>query len=297
MFAGSFRGVTQTVPLAIYERFSTDFTGALGALGRARVRVGGAAARGQAGVPCCGLRSQTARAGLDVALDVPDGGCLALAGPVGRGQDDRAAGRSRGCSRPSAASSRAATTTWLDTARGIDLRPERRRCGYVFQDYALFGHLSAWRNVAYGIDGGDRRARAHALLERFGLTARADAKPARAVAAASASGSRSRARSRGSPRSCCSTSRCRRWTRARAPPPRASWPRVLRDTGVPALLVTHDFAEAALLGDRVGVIDQRRDRAARPGRGALRRPGVRVRRRLHRRRRADRRSPRPAATG
>ena len=30
MFAGSFRGVTQTVPLAIYERFATDFTGALG---------------------------------------------------------------------------------------------------------------------------------------------------------------------------------------------------------------------------------------------------------------------------
>lgn len=30
MFAGSFRGVSQTVPLAIYERFSTDFTGALG---------------------------------------------------------------------------------------------------------------------------------------------------------------------------------------------------------------------------------------------------------------------------
>jgi molybdate transport system ATP-binding protein len=30
---------------------------------------------------------------------------------------------------------------------------------------------------------------------------------------------------------------------------------VLRDTGVPALLVTHDFAEAALLGDRVGVLD------------------------------------------
>jgi molybdate transport system permease protein len=30
MFAGSFRGITQTVPLAIYERFATDFTGALG---------------------------------------------------------------------------------------------------------------------------------------------------------------------------------------------------------------------------------------------------------------------------
>ena len=39
--------------------------------------------------------------------------------------------------------------TWLDTATGRDLPPERRRCGYLFQEYALFPHLSAWRNVAY----------------------------------------------------------------------------------------------------------------------------------------------------
>ena len=39
--------------------------------------------------------------------------------------------------------------TWLDTARGIDVPAERRRCGYVFQHYALFPHLSAWQNVAY----------------------------------------------------------------------------------------------------------------------------------------------------
>jgi molybdate transport system permease protein len=41
MFAGSFRGVTQTVPLAIYERFATDFTGAL-ALSAVLVAVSGA---------------------------------------------------------------------------------------------------------------------------------------------------------------------------------------------------------------------------------------------------------------
>jgi molybdate transport system permease protein len=41
MFAGSFRGITQTVPLAIYERFSTDFTGAL-ALSAVLVAVSGA---------------------------------------------------------------------------------------------------------------------------------------------------------------------------------------------------------------------------------------------------------------
>lgn len=41
MFAGSFRGVTQTVPLAIYDRFATDFTGAL-ALSAVLVAVSGA---------------------------------------------------------------------------------------------------------------------------------------------------------------------------------------------------------------------------------------------------------------
>ena len=41
MFAGSFRGITQTVPLAIYERFSTDFTSAL-ALSAVLVAVSGA---------------------------------------------------------------------------------------------------------------------------------------------------------------------------------------------------------------------------------------------------------------
>ena len=41
MFAGSFRGITQTVPLAIYDRFATDFTGAL-ALSAILVAVSGA---------------------------------------------------------------------------------------------------------------------------------------------------------------------------------------------------------------------------------------------------------------
>lgn len=41
MFAGSFRGITQTVPLAIYERFATDFTGAL-ALSAVLVAISGA---------------------------------------------------------------------------------------------------------------------------------------------------------------------------------------------------------------------------------------------------------------
>ena len=147
---------------------------------------------------------------------------------------------------------------WLDTDRGIDVAPERRRCGYVFQEYALFAHLRVWQNVAYplrGLDRAERRRRALALLDRFG-----DRPPRRRSGrgrcrAASASASRSPARSPAGPRRCCSTSRSRRSTRACAPRGGRELAAVLAETGVPALLVTHDFTEAALLGDRVGVID------------------------------------------
>ena len=94
MFAGSFRGITQTVPLAIYERFSTDFTGAL-ALSAVLVAVSAAlllAVKLLSGAAlarrCCALRPRT-RLGaldLDVALEVAAGGCLALAGPSGAGK-------------------------------------------------------------------------------------------------------------------------------------------------------------------------------------------------------------------
>jgi molybdate transport system ATP-binding protein len=196
---------------------------------------------------------QTARAGLELALSVGDGECLALAGPSGAGKTT-VLQTVAGLFRPDRGVVASGGEVWLDTARDLNLRPEQRRCGYVFQDYALFGHLSAWRNVAYGIHGGSRRERALALLERFGLTDRADARPGelsggerQRVAVARALAREPAVLLLDEPLS------------ALDPRTRASAAReliaVLRDTGVPALLVTHDFAEAALLGDRVGVLD------------------------------------------
>lgn len=40
--------------------------------------------------------------------------------------------------------------TLLDTARGVDMRPHRRRIGYIFQEGRLFAHLSVQQNLAYG---------------------------------------------------------------------------------------------------------------------------------------------------
>ena len=53
---------------------------------------------------------------------------------------------------------------------GIDVAPERRRVGMVFQDYALFPHMTAAANVAYGLDaGGERRKRVGEVSSWSGL--------------------------------------------------------------------------------------------------------------------------------
>ena len=55
-----------------------------------------------------------------------------------------------GLRRPDRGSIRLDSTVLLDTAAGVDLPPEKRRIGYVFQDYLLFPHLSVRRNLLYG---------------------------------------------------------------------------------------------------------------------------------------------------
>jgi len=63
---------------------------------------------------------------------------------------------------------------WLDTDRGLLLPPWRREVGYVPQDYALFPHLSAEENVAFGLDArrlppAARRERVRDALARAGV--------------------------------------------------------------------------------------------------------------------------------
>ncbi len=193
---------------------------------------------------------------LDVALEVPAGACLALAGPSGAGKSTLLR-IIAGLTRPQRGWVRCGDQLWLDVADGIDVAPERRRCGYVFQDYALFGHLKVWQNVAYALHGrprAQRRERALELLTRFGIAALADARPGtlsggerQRVALARALARRPSALLLDEPLAALDV-------RTRADAAR-ELTAILRDVEVPALLVTHDFAEAALLGNEVAVID------------------------------------------
>ncbi|MDA0161142.1 ABC transporter ATP-binding protein [Solirubrobacter ginsenosidimutans] len=199
------------------------------------------------------LEIGAARASLDVALTVGDGECVALAGPSGAGKTT-VLQTVAGLFRPQRGVVACGSSVWLDTAAGVFVAPERRRCGYVFQDYALFPHLSAWRNVAYGISGDERRTRAHAYLERFGLEARADAKPAELSGGERQRVALARALARGPEVLLLDEPLSALDPRTRAAAARELLA-VLHETGVPSLLVTHDFAEAAQFGDRVGVLD------------------------------------------
>jgi molybdate transport system ATP-binding protein len=183
-------------------------------------------------------------------------GCLALAGPSGAGKTTllRIAA---GLHRPARGAVVCDDEVWLDRDQGVDLAPERRHCGVVFQHYALFPHLDARDNVAYGVRRGsrpERRRRAQELLERFGLGARARARPRdlsggerQRVALARALAPGPRALLLDEPLSALDAH-----TRAAA---RRELAGVLRETEVPVLLITHDFAEAAQLADEVAILD------------------------------------------
>src|SRR5207253_3255460 len=70
--------------------------------------------------------------------------------------------------------------TLLDTATGVDLPPQARRLGYVFQGYALFPHLSVADNLAFGLRGrprAERQARVREVVARLGLGGLADRYP------------------------------------------------------------------------------------------------------------------------
>lgn len=196
---------------------------------------------------------QTVLAGIE--LDVPAGAFHALLGPSGCGKTTLLR-IVAGLEHPDAGS--VVLGDRVVVSDTVFVPPEQRRVGLVFQDYALFPHLSVEDNVAFGLrrsdlDRAERRRRVADLLSLTGLLPRADRRPA-----ALSGGERQRVA----------------LARALAPDPglilldepfsnldarlrdevRGEVRRILAAVGATAVLVTHDQDEALSLADTVSVL-------------------------------------------
>ena len=146
--------------------------------------------------------------------------------------------------------------TVADDAGSQALPPERRHLGMVFQDYALWPHLSALDNVALPLRSRrerDAATQAQAMLERVGLAAQAHRRPhelsggqQQRVALARALAVRPRLLLCDEPLSNLDASLREDLRELIA--------EVIREHGLSALYITHDQREAFALGDRVGVM-------------------------------------------
>jgi ABC-type sulfate/molybdate transport systems ATPase subunit len=182
---------------------------------------------------------------LELALEV--GRTVALVGPSGAGKTSvlRAIA---GLVRPPRGRIALGDDVWLDSERRVFRKPDERRVGLVFQEYALFPHLTVRQNVAYA-----GKERANEYLERFRISHLAHVKPGALSGGERQRVALARALSRGpgvilldEPLSALDAH-----TKGAV---RAELQELLHELALPTILVTHDFEDAAALADQVGVI-------------------------------------------
>lgn len=192
---------------------------------------------------------------LDAELSCPSGEVLALTGPSGGGKTTLLR-LIAGLARAEDARIECSGEVWLDTGCGVNLPVRQRRVGFVFQNYALFPHMTALSNVeaALGdLSPVERRARAIELLERVHLAGLESRRPAelsggqqQRVAVARALARDPKVLLLDEPFSAVDRATRERLYRELA--------ELRRDLRMPMILVTHDLEEAAMLSDRMCIL-------------------------------------------
>jgi molybdate transport system ATP-binding protein len=198
---------------------------------------------------------------LEAAFSIAPGETLALVGPSGAGKSTCLA-LIAGLLRPDAGTVSCDGSVWSDAARGVHAAPEARRVGMLFQDYALFPHLTVAQNIRYGpLARGRGRAEADRLAaswaQRLGLGG-LEGRPVsgisggqrQRVALARALASDPRVLLLDEPFSSLDVS-----TRGAV---RSELRSFLVGFGLPTLFVTHDPLDALAFGDRIAVLEDGR---------------------------------------
>jgi molybdate transport system ATP-binding protein len=204
----------------------------------------------------------TAKFVLDVAFTLPPGISI-LFGPSGAGKSTTLAAIA-GLVRPETGRIALGQDVWFDAEAGIELPAHRRSVGFVFQSLALFPHLDALDNVAYGIDRRlgrtERRRRALAMLERMRVGHVADRRPPTLSGGEAQRVALARALAHG-PRVLLLDEPFTAVQRELRRQLGTDLLACVTEAPLPVLLVTHDADEARALGERVLHLEAGRLRA------------------------------------
>jgi len=196
---------------------------------------------------------------LSLAFQVQSGETLVIIGPSGCGKTTTL-NLIAGLLRPERGRILLEGKALFDSSAGIDIPVEKRNLGYVFQDFALFPHLTVEANVAYGLRcrGVEKEkiaARVGWALEMVGLTAMAERKPLQLsggeqqrVALARAIGLEGPLLLLDEPLGSLDAQTRRSL--------RGELRSLLRRVGRTAILVTHDHIDALTFGDSICVMDR-----------------------------------------
>lgn len=190
-----------------------------------------------------------------IDLQVEPGNSLALLGPSGCGKTTLLR-LIAGLDRPDTGSIRVGDEVMVEGSTWVP--PEKRNIGMVFQDWALFPHLSVGRNVGYGLPRAERKGpRVHEALDMVGLADLVDRMPdtlsggqQQRVALARAIAPRPTVLLLDEPFSNLDS--------ALRVGVRTEVHRLLVDLGITSIFVTHDQEEAFVLGDEVAVMSEGR---------------------------------------
>jgi ABC-type sulfate/molybdate transport systems, ATPase component len=116
------------------------------------------------------LRSTTGRMQLDLNLRIQKGQLLALYGPSGAGKTS-VLRMLAGLMKPDGGRIVANGQTWYDAQQGINLSPQQRKIGFVFQDYALFPNMSVRKNLLFALAKNQSESIVDELIEVMELGA------------------------------------------------------------------------------------------------------------------------------
>jgi molybdate transport system ATP-binding protein len=105
---------------------------------------------------------------LDVSLHIAEGEFVALFGASGVGKTTLLRCLA-GLEQPEQGNIVVSGETWLDSAARINLPPQQRRVGYMFQDYGLFPNMTVRGNLEFALRKGADQKRVNELLELMAL--------------------------------------------------------------------------------------------------------------------------------